>query len=126
MNITKVSEGLKDYIFKFVDDLAINDFLIGALRPMVCMAIENNFYKVNNILKVLADKDGNINFGKLIDDTMASVLNSKQATYPIGNIGVAEFGNNAVKITIPMINKFFKFEADDFIKMKNYIIEKYR
>lgn len=126
MNIAKVSEGLKDYIFKFVDDLAINDFIIGALRPMVCMAIENNFYKVNNILKVLADKDGNINFEKLVDDTITSLLNSKQVTYPIGNIGTVDFGNNAVKITIPIINKFFKFEADDFIKMKNYIIEKYK
>ena len=126
MNIVKVSEGIKSYINTLVDDLAVNDFLIGAIRPMVRMAIENNFYKVNNILKVLADKDGNINFEKLVDDTMTSLLNSKQVTYPIGNIGTADFGNNAVKITIPIINKFFKFEADDFIKMKNYIIEKYK
>ena len=56
---------------------------------------------------------------------MTSVLNSKQATYPIGNIAIAEFGNNALKITVPAINKFFKFESQDFIKMKNFIIENY-
>ena len=54
MNVVKVSEGIKSYINTLVDDLAVNDFLIGAIRPMIRMAIENNFYKVNNILKVLA------------------------------------------------------------------------
>ena len=125
MNIVKVSEGIKDYVFNVVDEIAINDFIVGAIRPMIRMAIENNFYKVNNLLKVLADKNGDINFSKLVDDTMTSVLNSKQATYPIGNIAIAEFGNNALKITVPAINKFFKFESQDFIKMKNFIIENY-
>ena len=85
MNVVKVSEGIKSYINTLVDDLAVNDFLIGAVRPMIRMAIENNFYKVNNILKVLADKNGDIDFNKLVDETMTSMLNSKQATYPIGN-----------------------------------------
>lgn len=125
MNIAKVSEGMKDYIFNVVDEIAINDFLVGAIRPMIRMAIENNFYKVNNILKVLADKNGDINFSKLVDDTMTSLLNSKQAVYPIGSIATAEFGNNALKLTVPAINKYFKFESQDFIKMKNFIIDNY-
>lgn len=89
------------------------------------MAIENNFYKVNNILKVIADKNGDLDFNKLVDETMTSMLNSKQATYPIGNFAIAEFGNNALKITIPALNKFLKFEPQDFIKMKNFIIQNY-
>ena len=125
MNIVKVSEGIKSYINTLVDDLAVNDFLISAIRPMIRMAIENNFYKVNNILKVLADKNGDIDFNKLIDETMTSMLNGKQATYPIGNFAIVEFGNNALKVTIPMMNKFFKFESQDFIKMKNFIIQNY-
>lgn len=125
MNIVKVSEGIKGYINTLVDDLAVNDFLIGAIRPMINMAIENNFYKVNNILKVIADKNGDLDFNKLVDETMTSMLNSKQATYPIGNFAIAEFGNNALKITIPALNKFLKFEPQDFIKMKNFIIQNY-
>ena len=125
MNVVKVSEGIKSYINTLVDDLAVNDFLIGAIRPMINMAIENNFYKVNNILKVIADKNGDLDFNKLVDETMTSMLNSKQATYPIGNFAIAEFGNNALKITIPALNKFLKFEPQDFIKMKNFIIQNY-
>ena len=125
MNIVKVSEGIKGYINTLVDDIAVNDFLIGAIRPMINMAIENNFYKVNNILKVIADKNGDLDFYKLVDETMTSMLNSKQATYPIGNFAIAEFGNNALKITIPALNKFLKFEPQDFIKMKNFIIQNY-
>lgn len=125
MNVVKVSEGIKSYINTLVDDLAVNDFLIGAIRPMIRMAIENNFYKVNNILKVLADKNGDIDFNKLVDETISSMLNGKQGSYPIGDFAIAEFGNNALKLTIPSLNKFFKFDSQDFIKMKNFIIQNY-
>lgn len=125
MNVVKVSEGIKDYIYSLVDELALNDFLIGAIRPMLNMAIDNNFYKVNNILKLIADKNGEINFEKLIDDTIASTLNSKKASFPIGEAANIDFGDGAMTLTIPFINKYFRFEASDFIKMKNYIINKY-
>ena len=125
MNVVKVSDGIKDYIYTLVDELALNDFVIGAVRPMLNMAIENNFYKVNNILKLIADKNGEINFEKLIDDTIASTLNSKKASFTIGEAGKIDFGDGAMILTIPIINKYFRFEASDFIKMKNYIINKY-
>ena len=69
MNIVKVSEGIKGYIDNLVDEIAVNNFLVSAIRPIIRMAIENNFYKVNNILKLLADKNGDINFDKLVDET---------------------------------------------------------
>lgn len=125
MNIVKVSEGIKGYIDNLVDEIAVNDFLVSAIRPIIRMAIENNFYKVNNILKLLADKNGDINFDKLVDETISSMLNGKQGSYPIGDFAIAEFGNNALKLTIPSLNKFFKFDSQDFIKMKNFIIQNY-
>ena len=125
MNIVKVSEGIKGYIDNLVDEIAVNDFLVSAIRPIIRMAIENNFYKVNNILKLLADKNGDINFDKLIDETISSMLNGKQGSYPIGDFAIAEFGNNTLKLTIPSLNKFFKFDSQDFIKMKNFIIQNY-
>lgn len=126
MNIVKVSDGMKDYLYTVVDNLATDDFIIGAARPFIRMAIENNFYKVNNILKLVADKNGDVDIEKLINETIASTLNSKKATYPIGEIGIVDFGDNAMKITIPAINKFFKFDSNDFIKMKDYIIQKHQ
>ena len=125
MNIVKVSEGIKGYINNLVDEIAVNDFLVSAIRPIISMAIENNFYKVNNILKLLADKNGDIDFNKLVDETISSMLNGKQGSYPIGDFAIAEFGNNVLKLTIPSLNKFFKFDSQDFIKMKNFIIQNY-
>ena len=125
MNIVKVSEGIKGYIDNLVDEIAVNDFLVSAIRPIIRMAIENNFYKVNNILKLLADKNGDINFDKLVNETISSMLNGKQGSYPIGDFAIAEFGNDALKLPIPSLNKFFKFDSQDFIKMKNFIIQNY-
>ena len=55
MNIVKVSEGIKGYIDNRVDEIAVNDFLVSAIRPIIRMAIENNFYKVNNILNITSN-----------------------------------------------------------------------
>lgn len=106
--------------------MANGDFAISALKPMIQMGIENNFYKITDILKLVADKNGEINFTKLVDDTIHSLFNNKQATYNIGNFATAEFDTTALTIRIPSINKFFKFDSQDFLKMKNYIVTNYK
>lgn len=124
MKVTDVANGTKQYAFNIVDELAQNDFVIGAARPFIKMVIENNFHKVSNFLKIAADEKGEIDIEKLIDDSIKSTLNSKQAIYPLGSFGTIEFGNNAMKLNI--LNKFVKFDANDFIKLKNYLVENYK
>ena len=126
MKIGNVSEGIKDYLFHILDEMANGDFAISALKPVIQMGIENNFYKITDILKLVADKNGEINFTKLVDDTIHSLFNNKQAVYNIGNFATAEFDTTALTIRIPSINKFFKFDSQDFLKMKNYIVTNYK
>ena len=125
MNVNNISKGTKEFIFSSLDNLANNDFKSSLIRPFVKTAIENNFYKVENFLNTIAEKDGNINIEKLIDDIINSVLNGKKGSLDLNPIGELEVGDGGVKIIIPSFNTFYKFTSEDFIELKNKLISKY-
>jgi hypothetical protein len=122
MNIKELSSKTKIYIVDLVDNLAQTNFMISIARPAINMAIENNFYKVNNLFDIIADKEGNIDIEKLIDDTISSVLNGRKGVLPVGKICQIQFGDNNMKVEIPSLNYYISFNSDDFIKFKNYLI----
>lgn len=125
MNVNNISKGTKEFIFSSLDNLANNDFKSSLIRPFVKTAIENNFYKVEKFLNTIADKDGNINIEKLIDDIINSVLNGKKGFLDLNPIGELEVGDGGVKIIIPSLNTYYKFNSNDFIELKNKLIENY-
>lgn len=123
MNINDISSGTKQYLLNLVDSLSDNDFTIGILSPLVKTGIENNFNKISKILNLISDENGDINIEKLINDIIKSSLNGKSMTYNISPVGEIVVGNDAIRFNI--FNKFIKFDSNDFIKLKNYLIENY-
>ena len=123
MNVNDISNGTKQYLFDLVDSLSQNDFTIGIVSPLVKTGIENNFNKITKTLNLISDEEGNIDIDKLIDDIIKSSLNSKFVSYPLSSFGSIDIGNNA--ITFNVFNKFVKFDSNDFIKLKKYLIENY-
>lgn len=122
MNVKDITSKSKTYIVDLIDNLAQNNFLISVARPAINLAIDNNFYKVENILNAIADKDNNIDVDKLIDDTIKSVLNGRNGVLPVGKICSLKFGDNAMKVELPSLNYYVSFNSDDFIKFKNYLL----
>lgn len=122
MNIKDLSLKTKSYIIDLIDNLAQTNFMISVARPAINMAIDNNFYKIDNLFSTISDKEGDINIDKLIDDTISSVLNGRNGVLPVGKICSLKFGDNAMKVEIPSINYYVSFNSDDFIKFKNYLL----
>lgn len=122
MNIKDLSLKTKGYIIDLIDNLAQTNFMISVARPAINMAIDNNFYKIDNLFSAISDKEGDINIDKLIDDTISSVLNGRKGVLPVGKICQIQFGDNNMKIEIPSINYYISFNSDDFIKFKNYLL----
>lgn len=122
MNIKELSSKTKTYIIDLIDNLAQTNFMISVARPAINMAIDNNFYKIDNLFSTISDKEGDINIDKLIDDTISSVLNGRKGVLPVGKICQIQFGDNNMKIEIPSINYYVSFNSDDFIKFKNYLL----
>ena len=125
MNIDKICKGTQEFIFSSLDSLAQNNFKTNLINPFVKTAIENNFYKVENLLKAIADKDGNIDIEKLINDIVSSILNGTQGSLDLGLIGNVNIGNGGITLNIPSLNTFYKFDSNDFIELKNKLIENY-
>lgn len=125
MNIDKICKGTQEFIFSSLDSLAQNNFKTSLINPFIKTAIENNFYKVENLLKAIADKDGNIDIEKLINDIISSVLNGTQGSLDLGLIGNVDIGNGGITLNIPSLNTFYKFDSNDFIELKNKLIENY-
>lgn len=123
MNINDISKGTKQYLFNTLDELSETDFIFSIAKPIIKTGIENNFNKVENTLKFIADEKGNIDIEKLINDTITSIFNGKKATYSIGSIGSIDFGNDVIQINI--LNKIVKFTSKDFIKFKDYLVNNY-
>ena len=124
MKVDYIVKGTKQYLLNIVNDISANDVVVSMANPFIRMIIENNFYKIESFLKLAADKNNEIDINKLVDDTITSVLNVKQTVYPISSVGSIGFGDGAIQLNI--FNKYFKFNADDFIKYKNYLIENYK
>ena len=122
MNVKDITSRSKTYIIDLIDNLAQNNFLISVARPVINLAIDNNFYKVENILNAIADKDNDVDVDKLIDDTIKSVLNGKNGVLPVGKICNLKFGDNSMKVELPSLNYYVSFDSNDFIKFKNYLL----
>lgn len=122
MNVKDITSKSKTYIVDLIDNLAQNNFLISVARPAINLAIDNNFYKVENILNAIADKDNNVDVDKLIDDTIKSVLNGRKGVLPVGKICQLQFGDNSMKIEVPSLNYYVSFDSNDFVKFKNYLL----
>ena len=122
MNVKDITSRSKTYIVDLIDNLAQNNFLISVARHVINLAIDNNFYKVENILNAIADKDNDVDVDKLIDDTIKSVLNGKNGVLPVGKICNLKFGDNSMKVELPSLNYYVSFDSNDFIKFKNYLL----
>lgn len=122
MNVNELSSKTKSYIIDLIDNLAQTNFMISVARPAINLAIDNNFYKAEDLLKSIADKDGNVDVNRLIDDTIKSVLNGRKGVLPVGKILQLQFGDNSMKIEVPSLNYYVSFDSNDFIKFKNYLL----
>lgn len=122
MNVNELSSKTKSYIIDLIDNLAQTNFMISVARPAINLAIDNNFYKAEDLLKSIADKDGNVDVNRLIDDTIKSVLNGRKGVLPVGKILQLQFGDNSMKIEVPSLNYYVSFDSNDFVKFKNYLL----
>ena len=122
MNVNELSSKTKSYIIDLIDNLAQTNFMISVARPAINLAIDNNFYKAEDLLRSIADKDGNVDVNRLIDDTIKSVLNGRKGVLPVGKILQIQFGDNSMKIEVPSFNYYISFDSNDFIKFKNYLL----
>ena len=96
-------------------------FLI--FRPTLARIVNNNISKLDSVLKLVQDKDGNIDIEGIMSETIDNLLVAKVKQYP-DIFGGMEIGEGTIKINIPFFNKSIVFDTDDIESLKQTIIKK--
>ena len=101
--------------------LSANDPLMAFAKPFVSRIINNNLYKVKDMLIQIADKDGLIDMEGILSETIENVINTKPFKLNIGTAGDLEIGGGNIKMDIPFVNKTVILNHNDLKEFKDML-----
>jgi hypothetical protein len=123
MNTIETIEKLKIYLNGRINSLALNNPLISFTKPVILRAINNNIYKAEGLLSLLADESGNIDVQSLIPEMIQSVSNTKPFILHTGFLGDLEIGGGMIKMNIPFTNSQIVLGKTDLDVLKELFTE---
>lgn len=123
MNIIETIERLKLFLHKQVNSLALTNPLIGFTKPIILRAIDNNIYKANGLLSMVADETGDIDVQSLIPEMIQSVMNTKPFVFHTEFLGDLEIGGGFIKLNIPMTNSQIVLGRADLDVLRETFLE---
>lgn len=104
-----------------VTDLSTQNPLINIFRPVIARAVNNNLNKLNVVLKLIQDADGNIDIENILSEMIDNLVVSKIQKYP-DILGGVTIGEGHIKIGLPLINKAIMLDSDDIEEFKEKLI----
>lgn len=124
MNVTTTIETLKIFLNKQINSLAMTNPLISFSKPLITRVINNNLYKANGFLSMLADSNGEIDVQSLIPEMIQSVMTTRPFVYHTEFLGDLEIGGGFIKMNIPMTNNQIVLGRTDLDTLKDLFINK--
>lgn len=93
------------------------------IRPIVARAINNNIGKLDSVLKLVQDNDGNVDIEGILSEMVDNLAVAQIKKYPNVLNGV-ELGNGSIKVNIPFFDKAIVFDTDDIESFKKSLTVK--
>lgn len=93
------------------------------IRPVVARVINNNISKLDSILKLVQDSDGNVDIEGILSEMVDNLAVAQIKKYPNVLNGV-ELGNGSIKVNLPFFDKAIVFDTDDIESFKKSLITK--
>lgn len=93
------------------------------IRPVVARAINNNIGKLDSVLKLVQDSDGNIDIEGILSEMVDNLAVAQIKKYPNVLNGV-ELGNGSIKVNLPFFDKAIVFDTDDIESFKKSLTVK--
>ena len=118
MTTIETIEKLKTFLTGRINSLAMTNPLIGFAKPIIVRALNNNIYKAEGFLSMIADESGNIDTQNLIPEMIQSVMNTKPFVYHTDFLGDLEIGGGFIKLNIPMTNNQIVLNRTDLDVLK--------
>lgn len=124
VNRKQLMANVRAYIYSQVNTLSSSNPLINIFKPVFTRAIENNLYKLEPILDMLSDKEGNVDIENIITEMQNNILTSEPFTVNTPIVGDIEIGSGLIKVNLPMVEKRLVLNRDDLNMLKEMLIIK--
>lgn len=121
ITIDNVISGIKKFMLLQINKLSEGTPLIQFLKPLITRVIDNSAESAESMLKLLADTNGNIDTGQIIDEMVTNIVNTKPFTIKIPYLDNIIIGDGTIQVNIPLIDKRIVFNADDLNTLKELI-----
>ena len=113
---------IKEYLIVQLDSLSKSTPVIGIAKPLISRILNNNLDKIESLLELIADKDGNIDAEQIIDEMVNNIINANTFKINTGFIGDIEVGGGNIKINIPLTDKKLVLNQNDLNILKETLI----
>ena len=120
MRRDKVIKGISSFLELKLSEMAANNPLILFIQPMIIRILNNNIGKVDDVLKLLEDSNGNIDAEGMLQDMINNLLTAQHKYYPDFLNGVS-IGDGKISLNIPVINKVMVFDSTDIQNFINHL-----
>ena len=121
ITIDNVISGIKKFILLQIDKLSEGSPLIQFMKPLIVRAVDNGIKNNRSMIELLADANGNIDTGQIIDEMVSNVINTKPFTIKVPYLDNIIIGDGTIQINIPFIDKKVVFNTEDLNTLKELI-----
>lgn len=116
-----ITSKLEDYIQKQLTLVSKDNPTIALAKPFLSRIVNNNMYKVDNMLKQIADKDGLIDIDGILSETINNLISIKPFKMDSGFLGELEIGDGKIRMNLPIVDKVLVFNKEDLMNLKDFL-----
>lgn len=121
MKSEQIINGITNFVNNKITELTAQNPLMNIFRPVVARAVNNNLGKLDGVLKLIQDSNGDIDVENILTEMIDNLIVSKVQQYP-DVLGGITIGNGNIKIGLPLVNKAIVLDATDIEDFKNQLI----
>lgn len=123
MKSEDIIKGITDFVNQKLAELSTQNPIINIFRPVIARGVNNNLGRLDSVLKLIQDADGNVDVENILGEMVDNLVVSKVQKYPDVLNGV-EIGEGHIKIGLPIINKSIILDSADIEEFKSQLIKK--
>lgn len=124
INTNELTMKIREFINSQVASLAKTTPMIGFMKPLITRVVDKNFNKVNKVLNLIADDNGNVDIENIIEEMIQSIMTTEPFTFNTSFAGDIEIGGGLIKINIPLTDKRLVLNKIDIQNFRNLLINK--
>lgn len=120
-HVDVITDKFKKYINQQLISLSKESPIIAVSKPLITRIIDNNMYKIELMLKQIADKDGLVDIDNILSEMIQNIMNTKMFKVNSGLLGELEIGGGKIKMNLPFFNKAVVFNQQDLLDFKEML-----